>query len=128
MFDIGFAELLLIAIVGLLVLGPERLPIAIRTVSLWVGRLRRSFGEIRAEIEREVGADEIRRQLHNESVMASLKDSKNKIDQSIKEAGEQFNDIGSQITQPAPPPEANKSLDIAADSDPMPTSVKDHKQ
>jgi sec-independent protein translocase protein TatB len=122
MFDIGFAELLLIAIVGLLVLGPERLPIAIRTVSLWVGRLRRSLGEIRAEIEREVGADEIRRQLHNESVMASLKDSKNKIDQSIKEAGEQFNDIGNQIAQPAP--EANKSPDSAT----MPTPLKDHKQ
>jgi sec-independent protein translocase protein TatB len=128
MFDIGFAELLLIAIVGLLVLGPERLPIAIRTVSLWVGRLRRSFGEIRAEIEREVGADEIRRQLHNESVMASLKDSKNKIDQSIKEAGEQFNDIGNQIAQSAPPHEANKSPAIAPDSDAMPTPAKDHKQ
>jgi sec-independent protein translocase protein TatB len=128
MFDIGFAELLFIAIVGLLVLGPERLPIAIRTVSLWLGRLRRSFGEIRAEIEREVGADEIRRQLHNESVMASLKDSKNTIDQSIKEAGEQFNDIGNQIAQPAPPHEANKSPDTAPDSDSMPTSVKDYKQ
>ena len=41
MFDIGFAELLLIAVVGLLVIGPERLPSAIRTTSLWLGRLRR---------------------------------------------------------------------------------------
>ena len=38
MFDIGFSELLLIAIIGLLVLGPERLPTAIRTASLWLGR------------------------------------------------------------------------------------------
>lgn len=77
MFDIGFAELLLIAIVGLLVLGPDRLPGAVRNVSLWVGRLRRSFNALRTEIEREVGADEIRQQLHNESIMKSLEDSVN---------------------------------------------------
>ena len=73
MFDIGSAELLLVSVVGLLVLGPERLPGAIRTVSLWLGRLRRSFNSIRAEIEREINADEIKQDLHNESVMQSLK-------------------------------------------------------
>ena len=52
MFDIGFSELLLIAVIGLLVLGPERLPTAVRTTSLWVGRLRRQFNQIRAEVER----------------------------------------------------------------------------
>lgn len=75
MFDIGFAELLLIAIVGLLVLGPDRLPGAVRNMSLWIGRLRRSFNALRTEIEREVGADEIRQQLHNESIMKSLENS-----------------------------------------------------
>ena len=73
MFDIGFSELVLVAVVGLLVLGPERLPGAIRTGSLWLGRLRRSFNSIRAEIEREINADEIRQDLHNEGVMESLK-------------------------------------------------------
>ena len=53
MFDIGFAELLVIAVLGLLILGPERLPGAIRTTSLWIGRLRRSFNDIRSEIEKE---------------------------------------------------------------------------
>ena len=43
MFDIGFAELLLIAVLGLLVLGPERLPTAVRTISLWLGRLREAL-------------------------------------------------------------------------------------
>jgi sec-independent protein translocase protein TatB len=73
MFDIGFSELVLVAVVGLLVLGPERLPGAIRTGSLWLGRLRRSFNNIRAEIEREINADEIRQDLHNEGIMESLK-------------------------------------------------------
>ena len=52
MFDIGFAELLIIGVVSLLVIGPERLPGAVRTVSLWLGRFKRSFNEIRQEIER----------------------------------------------------------------------------
>jgi sec-independent protein translocase protein TatB len=73
MFDIGFPELILIAIVGLLVLGPERLPEALRTLGLWMGRMRRSFTNVKAEIEREIGMDEIRRQLHNEAVMEELK-------------------------------------------------------
>ncbi len=73
MFDIGFAELLLVSVVGLLVLGPERLPGAIRTVSLYLGKMRRSFNNVRAEIEREINADELKRDLHNSAVMNSLK-------------------------------------------------------
>jgi sec-independent protein translocase protein TatB len=72
MFDIGFAELLVIGVISLVVLGPERLPGAMRTTGLWVGRIRRSIRDIKTDIEREVGADEIRRQLHNEEVMRSL--------------------------------------------------------
>ena len=43
MFDIGFAELIIIGIVALLVIGPERLPGAVRTASLWINRIRRGF-------------------------------------------------------------------------------------
>lgn len=70
MFDIGFSELLLVTLVALLVLGPERLPGAARTAGLWIGRLRQSFSAIKSEVEREIGADEIRRQLHNEQILA----------------------------------------------------------
>lgn len=69
MFDIGFTELLLVGLVALVVLGPERLPGAVRTTSLWIGRIKRSFNSIKAEVEREIGADEIRRQLHNERIL-----------------------------------------------------------
>ncbi len=75
MFDIGFTELLLVSVVGLLVLGPERLPGAIRTASHWLGRLRRSFNNIRSEIEREINAEEIKREIHNDAVMQSLKEA-----------------------------------------------------
>jgi sec-independent protein translocase protein TatB len=80
MFDIGFAEILIVMVVGLLVLGPERLPGAVRTGSLWLGRLKRNFSDIKSEIEREIGADEIRQQLHNESIMKELEKGKKEIE------------------------------------------------
>lgn len=70
MFGISFSELLLVGLVALVVLGPERLPGAARTAGLWIGRLKRSFNSIKMEVEREIGADDIRRQLHNEHILS----------------------------------------------------------
>ncbi|MCM2460092.1 Sec-independent protein translocase subunit TatB [Pseudomonas sp. CG7] len=70
MFGISFTELLLVGLVALLVLGPERLPGAARTAGRWIGRLKRSFNAIKQEVEREIGADDIRRQLHNEHILS----------------------------------------------------------
>ena len=81
MFDIQ--ELLVICVVALVVVGPERLPGLIRTIGLWVGRLRRSFNTIKADIEREIGADEIRRQLRNEAIMEKFKNTQNQVADSI---------------------------------------------
>lgn len=76
MFDIGFLELIVVAALGLIVIGPERLPAAIRTVAIWIGTIKRTLSSARAEFERQIGADEIRRELHNEQVLASLKAAK----------------------------------------------------
>lgn len=84
MFEIGFSELLLVAVIGLLVLGPERLPTAVRTASLWIGRIRRQFNEIRTEVEREIGADEIRAQLRNEAIMDELRESREMLESSAR--------------------------------------------
>ena len=84
MFDIGFPELIMISVVALLVIGPEKLPETIRTISLWLGRIQRSFSNIRREIEAEIGADEIRQQLHNESIMKDLEKTKNTLE-SVKQ-------------------------------------------
>ena len=64
---------MLIAIVGLLVIGPERLPETLRTLGLWMGRMRRSFNAVKTEIEKEIGMDEVKRQLHNEAIMEEMK-------------------------------------------------------
>ncbi len=63
MFDVGLSELALIAVVALVVLGPERLPRAARTVGAMLRRLRSSWTNLRYEIDREIAADEIKRSL-----------------------------------------------------------------
>jgi sec-independent protein translocase protein TatB len=93
MFDIGFPELLIVGIIALIVIGPERLPETVRTVALWVGRMRRSFARIKAELEQEIGADDIRRQLHNESIMDHLKDARSDLNSIITDATSSMEDI-----------------------------------
>ncbi len=72
MFDIGFSELILIGVVALLVLGPDRLPGAARVAGLWLGRIKRSFNTIKEDVERELGADDIRRELRNEGILEKV--------------------------------------------------------
>ncbi len=91
MFDIGFTELVIVAIVGLLVIGPERLPGAIRTGSAWLGRIKRGFNDIKREVEQE---------LHNDAVMQELKETKQQLQSEtadltsdIRAAGDEFNSI-----------------------------------
>ncbi|MGI9252070.1 MAG: Sec-independent protein translocase protein TatB [Pseudohongiellaceae bacterium] len=93
MLNIHSTELLLVLIVALLVIGPERLPAAVRTMSLWVGRLRRSFYKVKAEIEREIDADEIRRQLHNESVLADIEAAKSEVGETAQLTKDSVNNI-----------------------------------
>lgn len=63
MFDIGFSELVVIALVALVVLGPERLPRAARFAGLWVRRARAHWYSVKSELEQELAADELRRSL-----------------------------------------------------------------
>jgi sec-independent protein translocase protein TatB len=98
MFGISFSELLLVGLVALLVLGPERLPGAARTAGLWVGRLKRSFNAIKQEVEREIGADEIRRQLHNEHIL-SLEQEARKIFTPIQQEPTPVEHVGAQTIQ-----------------------------
>lgn len=91
MFDIGFTELLLIAVIALVVLGPERLPGAIRTTAYWIGKIKRSFQSAREELEKELDVDGIKRQIHNEQVMKELEKTRSQVTESIKEPLETLN-------------------------------------
>lgn len=90
MFDIGFPELLIVALVLLLVVGPERLPEVLRTVGRVVGSARRSFDTLKAELEREVGADDLRRELHNARIMEDAK----RLEEDLKGAEQSFKALG----------------------------------
>ena len=76
MFEIGFPELVVIVFVGLLVVGPEKLPEIIKTLTRSFGVIRSYLKETRSEIEKSVGMDEIRQDLHNEKIMEDLQKNK----------------------------------------------------
>jgi sec-independent protein translocase protein TatB len=66
MFDFGFWELVLIAVVALLVVGPERLPGVARQAGLWIGRARRFMNSVRSDIKREIQAEELKEVLNKQ--------------------------------------------------------------
>ncbi len=114
MFDIGFAELVLLAVVGLLVLGPERLPEAARTLGVMLGRLRRSFQSLRDEVSRELRAEELRQKLEEERKKLGLEEFSRTIEEGARQAQEQ---LEAKATQPAPQhpaqPKSGPSKDVA---------------
>ena len=73
MFDIGFWELVLIGIVGLVVIGPDRLPGVARKVGFWVGRARRFVNNVRQDIDRELRQDELRQALERDASLDEIK-------------------------------------------------------
>lgn len=89
MFDIGFWELTIIAVIALIVLGPERLPGLARTAGMWFSKLRRFVSNVKADIDKELKAEEIRRALEKEAGIGELKDvldsTKSTLDQRIGE-------------------------------------------
>jgi len=90
MFDIGFWEMGLIGVVALIVIGPERLPKVAATVGFWVGKLRAQAFNIRAEIEKEINADELREALHRQeeemrNLHIMMQESREKADQLERE-------------------------------------------
>ena len=73
MFDIGFSEIALIAVVALLVLGPERLPKVARTAGALLRRARASWQNVRSEIERELDAEDLKKTLRETRRAADLR-------------------------------------------------------
>jgi len=75
MFDIGFWEILLIAVVALIVVGPERLPKLIRVTGLWIGRAQASLQSIRHEISKELRAEELKDALKKPDNMPDMNEN-----------------------------------------------------
>ena len=73
MFDIGFMEIALIGIVGLLVIGPERLPDVARTIGSWVGRTRRFINQVKSDVNTELKQEELRKAIENDADLNEIK-------------------------------------------------------
>jgi sec-independent protein translocase protein TatB len=71
MFDVGFWELTIIAVVALIVIGPERLPKVARTAGHWIGRGRRFVSSVKADIDKEIQAEELKRILEEQAGKAN---------------------------------------------------------
>ena len=103
MFDVSLSELVLILVVGLVVFGPEKLPEVVRTASLWIGKIRRGFNQIRSEIEREIGVDELKREIHNQSILDSLKDVRDDLRSAQQDLHQLPSDVNDAIKRPQVP-------------------------
>ena len=77
MFDVGFLELVVIMVLGLLVLGPERLPKAAQTIGYWFGKTRRYVEGMKSQVEAEFDTTEVKRLLRNQEVQ--IRDAKQTI-------------------------------------------------
>ena len=84
MFDVGFWEMSLIALIALVILGPERLPKLARTLGLWVGRARRMMSDVKADIDREVRNAELKE-------LSEIKDT-------VQNAGQKAKDAAADMT------------------------------
>lgn len=87
MFDIGFWEIAIISLIALIILGPERLPRAARSMGLWVGKARRMLAEVKRDIDRELDAADLKKiQEIKDEVKETVQDSKKMFEEaSIKQ-------------------------------------------
>ncbi|TPE54331.1 twin-arginine translocase subunit TatB [Maribrevibacterium harenarium] len=128
MFDIGFSELLVVFVVGLIILGPERLPTAAKTAGLWVRKIKRSIQSVQSEINAQLDQEEMQRKIKetNERIMresAQLEQSmsspvpgQTEVPKPVQE--ESAAPVSSAVTQPAS--DAKIAENTAATEQPSP--------
>lgn len=100
MFDVSFGEILIVAVVALVVIGPEKMPKVARTLGLLAGRMQRYVTTVKGEIERELKADELRR-IHSEvthQVGAVESEISSEFRQAGNAAGSVISDIESSVS------------------------------
>ncbi|WP_374603439.1 Sec-independent protein translocase protein TatB [Arenimonas sp.] len=89
MFDLGFSELLVIAVVALVVLGPQRLPKAARFAGLWVRKARAQWYSVKSEFEREMAAEDLKRSIGDPArdLRGDVEDIRRELDETSAQTG-----------------------------------------
>jgi sec-independent protein translocase protein TatB len=110
MFDIGFSELLVIGVVALIVIGPQKLPRVARTVGILMGRLQRYVSDVKADINREMEIDELRKM--RDSMQKAASDMQSTVDAELNKTADDLNKAveGTKVETPAA--EAQKPPDL----------------
>jgi sec-independent protein translocase protein TatB len=111
MFDIGFSELLVIGIVALIVIGPEKLPRMARTVGILAGRLQRYVSDVKADINREIELEDLRKM--RDSMQQAASDFQSSVQSELHKTETDLNKTVEDVVKdpapappPAPPPQA----------------------
>jgi sec-independent protein translocase protein TatB len=121
MFDIGFSEILVVGVVALIVIGPERLPKVARTLGHMFGRLQRYVNEVKADINREMELDELRKlqsevQSAARSIEQSVTKAANDVESGVRSVEAELN-AAAGTTAPAAGAEASSAAPDPAASD-----------
>ena len=103
MFDIGFSELLVIGVVALIVIGPERLPRVARTIGHLAGRLQRYVADVKSDINREIELDELRKM--RDSVQKTASEMETSVNSELSKTAADLN----QSLEPEPPKQEQKA-------------------
>ena len=101
MFEIGFWEMVLIGVVAMIVIGPERLPGLARTAGMWLGKARRMVADVKAEVDRELHLEDIKQSLRQQVELADINQMKQDLTAQAKALQE---DIQAEFDDPGPPP------------------------
>ena len=108
MFDIGFSELLVIGVVALIVIGPQKLPRVARTVGHLAGRMRRYVDDVKADINREIELEELRKM--RDSMQKAASDMQSSFDSELNKTADELNKAveGKKPEDPAPEPKSEQ--------------------
>ena len=126
MFDIGFTELMVIGVVALIVIGPERLPRVARTAGALLGRLQRYVADVKADINREVELDELRKM--KDSVQQAASEFESSMNEDLRKAESDLNrSVAEAAGEVAPEDAASASSTLSTPSTPAPEAEPDRK-
>ena len=112
MFDVGFSELIVIAIVAVVVIGPERLPKVARTAGLLLGRLQRYVNDVKADINREMQLDELKT-LRSE-LQESARSFERQVSAEISSVEQMARQTAESVAEAASSPSSSPSADTSA--------------
>jgi sec-independent protein translocase protein TatB len=122
MFDIGFSEIVVIAVVALVVIGPEKLPKVARTLGHMFGRLQRYVNEVKADINREMELDELRKL--QSQVQSAARDIEQSVTSAAREVETGVRSVESQLNEAASTePAAGAAAPSAAGDEPSKTDT-----